>query len=83
MLKVDDYCFGIFNVDNPNARTSIIIYKVTKIVNESTFYANPQDTTSSKFPKVNWSQLRTISHYTKCSSTTIEELKEEFPEVFI
>jgi hypothetical protein len=83
MLKVNNYCFGIFNADNPNARTSIIIYKVTHIVNESKFYGIPQDTTSRNFPKIKWEEPRTTSHYTKCSSTTIEELKEEFPEVFI
>jgi hypothetical protein len=83
MLKVNDYCFGIFNADNPHARTAIIIYKVTEVINETKMIACPQDTSSSKFPKQNWLLPRTTSHYTKCSSTTIEELKEEFPEVFI
>jgi hypothetical protein len=83
MLKVNDYCFGIFNADNPNVRTSIIIYKVTHVLNGYKFYATPQSTTSPNFPKVKWKEPRTISHYTKCSSRSIYELKEEFPEVFI
>jgi iron uptake system EfeUOB component EfeO/EfeM len=82
MLK-DDYCFGVFNADNPQIRTSIIIYKVSEIVNETKMYADAIDSTSIRMPKKLWTNTRTISHYTKCSSRTIEELKEEFPEVFI
>jgi hypothetical protein len=82
-MIVDDYCFRVYSNVNPNVRTYITIYQVTEIVNESNFFAITQDTTSSKLPKVTWSLIRTTRHYTKCSSTTIEELKEEFPEVFI
>jgi hypothetical protein len=83
MLKVDDYCFRVYHPSNQHLDTGIMIYKVTHVLNESKFYAIPQDTTSPNFPKIKWEELRTTSHYTKCSSTTIEELKEEFPEVFI
>jgi hypothetical protein len=58
-----------------------MIYKVTRIVNEYDMYANIQDSTTGQKSMI--TQLRKTKYYTKCSSTTIEELKEEFPEVFI
>jgi hypothetical protein len=78
-----DYCFGVFNADNPNTKTSVIIYKVESVVNKTQMYADTIDSTSIRMPKFLWTKTRTIAHYTKCSSRTIEELKEEFPEVFI
>jgi hypothetical protein len=79
MLKVNDYCFKC------DFSQIISIYQVTEIVDEIVdeprIMANLIDTTSGL--RKHWLYPRTASHYTKCSSTTIEELKEEFPEVFI
>jgi hypothetical protein len=86
MLKVDDYCFNCNPAHKPNFNFIISIYQVTEIVDE--IVDEPPKIlakliyTSSSLNEY-WLYPRTMSHYTKCSSTTIEELKEEFPEVFI
>jgi hypothetical protein len=85
-MIVDDYCFRVSSSSEPNVKIVISIYQVTEIVDEignepPQFIANLIYTSSNL--KEYWLYPRTMSYYTKCSSTTIEELKEEFPEVFI
>jgi hypothetical protein len=81
MLKVGDYCFRVYPPTNLHLDTVIMIYNVTRIVNENEMYTNIQDSTTGQKSMI--TERRVIKYYTKCSSTTIEELKEEFPEAFI
>jgi hypothetical protein len=87
MLKVNDYCFRVERMPNPfkpnTPITSIQIFRVIELLNRTQMSTQMIDTYPQKYPKVTWDEVITMSHYTKCSSTTIEELKEEFPEVFI
>jgi hypothetical protein len=80
-MKVNDYCFRVYPPSNQHVETVIMIYKVTRIENENEIYAKLEDSTYGQ--KSSITQRRRTKYYTKCSSTTIEELKEEFPEVFI
>jgi hypothetical protein len=86
MLKVNDYCFKFYKPLNQKiTQPCLSIYKVTENLDKTKMYVITVDTTSPNSLKggVFGLQPRTLSYYTKCSSTTIEELKEEFPEVFI